>query len=84
MSRRSRRRTFVCDFETTVYEGQTFTEVWASACVEIGTEDVRVVSSIGEQFDYFASLGCDVVAYYHNLKFDGSFWLSYLICCLGF
>ena len=54
MSRRSRRRTFVCDFETTVYEGQTFTEVWASACVEIGTEDVRVVSSIGEQFDYFA------------------------------
>ena len=33
-------RTFMADFETTVYEGQTSTEVWASACVELYTEDV--------------------------------------------
>lgn len=26
-------RYFSCDFETTVYEGQTSTEVWASAVV---------------------------------------------------
>ena len=32
-------RTFMCDFETTVYDNQDYTEVWASACVELYTED---------------------------------------------
>lgn len=72
-------RTYVCDFETTVYKGQTSTEVWAAACVEMFTEDVHIFHSIGEQLDYFISLNCNVTAYYHNLKFDGSFWLWYLI-----
>lgn len=72
-------RTFVGDFETTVYKGQTFTEVWASACVELYTEDVKIFHSIDEQFNYFANLGENICVYYHNLKFDGSFWLSYLL-----
>lgn len=72
-------RTFVGDFETTVYEGQTHTEVWASACVELGTEDVKIFHSIQEQFRYFVSLKTHIKCYYHNLKFDGVFWLSYLI-----
>ena len=72
------------DFETTVYKGQTDTEVWASACVELFTEDVRIFHSIGEQFDYFTSLNENLVVYYHNLKFDGAFWLSYLLVDLGF
>ena len=72
-------RTYVCDFETTVYKGQTDTEVWASACVELFTEDVKIFHSIGEQFDYFKKQGCNICAYYHNLKFDGAFWLSYLL-----
>lgn len=72
-------RTFVGDFETTVYEGQTHTEVWASASVELYTEDVKIFHSIHEQFEYFAKLKENVIAYYHNLKFDGSFWLSYLL-----
>ena len=71
-------RTFSCDFETTVFKGQTYTEVWASASVELGTEDVQIFHSIEEQLEYFISLNCNVVGYYHNLKFDGSFWLSYL------
>ena len=49
-------RYFVGDFETTVYEGQVNTEVWASACVELFTEDVKIFHSIGEQFEYFLSL----------------------------
>ena len=69
----------VCDFETTVYKGQQNTEVWASASVEMYTEDVHIFHSIGEQFDYFVSLDSNIIAYYHNLKFDGSFWLWYLI-----
>ena len=74
-----RYRTFVGDFETTVYKDQQTTEVWASACVEIGSEDVKIFHSIDEQFEYFISLNCNIKCYYHNLKFDGSFWLSYLI-----
>ena len=35
-------RTFMCDFETTVYDGQKDTEVWASALVELYTEDVLI------------------------------------------
>lgn len=72
-------RTFVGDFETTVYKDQTFTEVWASACVELYTEDVKIFHSIDEQFNYFANLDGNICVYYHNLKFDGSFWLSYLL-----
>lgn len=72
------------DFETTVYKGQVNTEVWASACVELFTEDVNIFHSIGEQFDYFKSLKQNIIVYYHNLKFDGAFWLSYLMVDLGF
>ena len=39
MAKRSYRY-FVGDFETTVYKGQVNTEVWASAAVELFTEDV--------------------------------------------
>lgn len=73
----------VADFETTVYDGQTFTEVWAAACVEMFTEDVKVMHSIDELYSYFLSLDSDLVVYFHNLKFDGSFWLSYLLVNLG-
>lgn len=72
-------RYFMCDFETTVYKGQVNTEVWASASVELLTDKVSIFHSIGEQFEYFKSLKCNLVAYYHNLKFDGAFWLSYLL-----
>lgn len=77
-------RTFMCDFETTVYEGQQNTEVWASASVELYTEDVKIFHSIEEQFNYFVSLNCNVIGYYHNLKFDGSFWLWWLLYVKGY
>ena len=74
----------MCDFETTVYKGQKSTEVWASASVELYTENVQIFHSIDEQFNYFKSLDCDIIAYYHNLKFDGNFWLSYLLTDLKY
>lgn len=74
----------MCDFETTVYKGQEFTEVWASASVELFTENVSIFHSIDEQFNYFVKQDCNIIAYYHNLKFDGSFWLSYLMIDKGF
>lgn len=79
-----KKRTFMGDFETTVYKGQVNTEVWAAASVELFTEDVKIFGSIGEQFEYFKSLNSNIVVYYHNLKFDGAFWLSYLMIDLGY
>lgn len=72
------------DFETTVYKGQTFTEVWASALVELYTEDVKIFHSIDETYEYLTSLKEKVLVYYHNLKFDGAFWLDYLLLKRGY
>lgn len=77
-------RVFCCDFETTVFPGQISTEVWAAACVEMFTDDVKIYHSIEEQFNYFRSLKSNIIAYYHNLKFDGAFWLSYLMVDLEY
>lgn len=77
-------RYFVGDFETTVYKGQKATEVWASACVELNSEDVAIFHSIDETFEYFLDLNTNIIVYYHNLKFDGSFWLSYLLTDLQY
>lgn len=76
-------RYFMADFETTSYKGQEYTEVWASAAVEFWTEDVKIFHSIEETFKYFLTLG-NAIIYYHNLKFDGSFWLSFLYNESGF
>lgn len=81
---KSKSRVFVGDFETTVYNGQTHTEVWASALVELFTDDVKILGSIGETLDYLISLNCSIVCYYHNLKFDGSFWLSHFLIDRGY
>lgn len=70
---------FVGDFETTVYDGQSNTEVWASALVELGTEDVKIYHTIDDTFDFLEKLGANSVIYYHNLKFDGSFWMNFLL-----
>lgn len=77
-------RYFVGDFETTVYEGQTFTEVWASALVELNTEDVLIHHSIDEAFEYLSVLDSNVCVWYHNLKFDGNFWIYYLLSKLNY
>lgn len=73
--------TFVGDFETTVYKGQDHTEVWASAIVPLFTEDVTIHHSIEETYNHLSELAKhnNIVIYYHNLKFDGSFWLDFLL-----
>lgn len=76
-------RYFMGDFETTVYDGQIRTDVWASAVVEFGSEDVKILHSIGETWDYLKKLDGNICIYYHNLKFDGAFWLDYFITVLN-
>ena len=75
---------YMCDFETTVYANQTYTEVWAAAAVELFTEDVKIFHSIDELYDYFLDLDENIIAYFHNLKFDGAFWLSFLMTKLNY
>ena len=77
-------RVLVGDFETTVYKDQTFTEVWAAACVELFTEDVHIFHSIGDIYDYLVSLNENLIVYFHNLKFDGTFWIDYLLNTLQY
>ena len=72
------KRIFVGDFETTVFSGQTRTDVWASAFVELFDDNVTVVGCIEDSLKFLIDLNSEVVCYYHNLKFDGMFWLSYL------
>lgn len=77
-------KTYSADFETTVYEGQDHTEVWASALVALDSDEPLLFHSIEETLDYLNEQNEDAILYYHNLKFDGNFWLSYLITVLGF
>ena len=72
-------RYYVGDFETTVFAGQASTEVWASALVEFYTEDVIIHHSIGQTFELLQKQKVNTCVYYHNLKFDGSFWINYLL-----
>lgn len=69
---------FACDFETTVYEGQTSTEVWSAAFGELFQDEVTVCKSINDFFEYFKALNESVTLYFHNAKFDGNFILAYL------
>lgn len=87
MKRENKKKYFACDFETTVYEGQTDTQVWAGAWAELFEPDAYVVGCISDFLDYFFNLckeGYSPVLYFHNLKFDGHFILWYLFSVLGF
>ena len=77
-------RYFVGDFETTVYDGQQETEVWASALVEMYTEEAQVFHSIDETWEYLKQLKGNLRIYYHNLAFDGMFWLYFFMTKLKF
>lgn len=75
---------YVGDFETTVYKNpirQKETEVWASGLCELYTENAIIHNCIEDTFDFFMEQmdTFDFRVYYHNLKFDGSFWLSFLM-----
>ena len=76
-------RYYAADFETTVFEGQTFTEVWSAAMVEFGSEEVEVYHSIGEWWAAVKKLKGNICLYFHNLKFDGHFIIDYFIRTLN-
>ena len=81
-------KTYIADLETTVYEGQTSTEAWASAIVDIEApneqESVIILHSLQETLEYLDFQDEDAILYYHNLKFDGQFWLYFLLEVMHF
>lgn len=80
MARIKKATIFASDFETTVYEGQEKTEVWSAATCELYTEDVIVFGCIDDLFNFYAKeVNGNVIAYFHNLKFDGAFWVDWLL-----
>jgi len=83
-------KVYMCDFETTVTgdKNQSETEVWASAIVEVDAQgdgliddNVYIDSSIGSFMSRLFSITRNghSIAYFHNLKFDGSFIIDWLL-----
>lgn len=70
---------FAMDFETTVYEGQTRTDVWSAAYAELYTDRVGVLNSIDQFFSFIFSLRQNITAWFHNIRFDGSFITDWLL-----
>lgn len=66
------------DFETATWlEDETW--VWAWAVAEIGNEDNIIIDNNISSFFNFCQKENNPVIYFHNLKFDGSFIVSYLL-----
>ena len=82
---------YASDFETEVwskediekYGEQKSTEVWSAAFTKLytwGENEYRIEQSIRDFFNYFfTNKETNIVLYFHNLSFDGSFILSYLL-----
>lgn len=90
MSKRVVPTFWACDFETTVWgeklekergREQDTTEVWASASVQLydNTETVIIKQSIRDFLNWAFSLQGRNILYFHNLSFDGSFIVDFLL-----
>ena len=77
------------DFETTVWSKemlkekgvseQPSTEVWSAAYAQLYTEHVQVLHSIDGFMKDLFSMNENIICWFHNLRFDGSFIVDYLL-----
>lgn len=90
MSRRKQVTYWACDFETTAWghkleeekgRFQDKTEVWGAADVALydETETVTITHSIRDFIYRFLRMDGHNVLYFHNLSFDGSFIVDFLL-----
>ena len=73
---------FVADFETTsekYYIENGITKVWLYAISDKNSNIIKYGNSIEDFFEFINSYKKNVIYYFHNLKFDVSFILNYLI-----
>lgn len=69
---------YACDFETTVYDGQTETEVWLAGYISEDYQEKCIVTSMNQFMAAVRNLPERSVLWFHNLKFDGSFIIDWL------
>lgn len=71
---------YVADYETTTDPSNV--EVWSAAYIDLSLkthpDNVKVVTNIDDFMEEMLNTGTDVQCYFHNLKFDGSFLLTWL------
>lgn len=90
MARKKVIKHWACDFETTVWgeevekeKGypQDKTEVWAAADVALydSSENVTITHSLRDFLDRFFNMKGNNVLYFHNLSFDGSFIIDFIL-----
>ena len=73
---RHKRKKFACDFETTTDPNDC--RVWGYGVMEIGNEsNYEIDNSIDKFMKWCENVHADL--YFHNLKFDGSFIVSWLL-----
>lgn len=87
LSRFIRYTEYIGDLETTVFKGQVSTEAWSSAIVRVGDinpDNVLIHHSINETYNWLKRTPGNIKIYYHNLKFDGEFWIWFLMHDLDF
>ena len=71
-------RKFTADFETNVNENDC--RIWAYATFEIGSEDNFSYGNNMEDFiNWCANPKYNFIVYFHNLKFDSEYIISYLL-----
>lgn len=90
MARKKNITYWACDFETTVWTDdmikkagheQDTTEVWAAADVALydKSETVTITHSIRDFLNRFLRMHGNNVLFFHNLSFDGSFIIDFLL-----
>ena len=71
-------RKFTCDFETTTDPNDC--RVWAYALCEIGHPDNFLYgNSLYDLVEWCYNQKDNIRLYHHNLKFDGEFWVNFLL-----
>lgn len=81
MTEKRTRKWYVADFETTsakYYEKNKCTKVWLYSICDNNANIINDGSCIEEFINYVKKLAGKII-YFHNLKFDGSFIIDYLL-----
>lgn len=73
------KKLLVADFETTVYDGQESTEVWSAAYAGLFNDDIGVFHSLSDFMEFVLGLKKSCIIWFHNLRFDGSFIVDWLL-----
>lgn len=75
-------RYFALDLETTVEDDttqQTETACWACAYAELYSDECNIFGDIKSFLNWLLSLKENSTSWFHNLKFDGSFIIDFLL-----